>query len=67
MNNSQESTTRPLSDPGEIINWPMLRLIYRTDNKKLAKLLPPGIDPSNEAIVTITIYNFFININPNRV
>ena len=64
MNNSQESTTRPLSDPGEIINWPMLRLIYRTDNKKLAKLLPPGIDPSNEAIVTITIYNFPVNNEP---
>ena len=37
--------TGPQSNPGELINWPMLKLVYRTDKDGVAALLPPGIEP----------------------
>lgn len=43
---------------GDILNWPMLKVKYRTDPEKIAALLPPGIEPGAEPIVTLTIYNF---------
>ena len=38
----------PQSNPGELINWPMLKLVYRTDKDCIASLLPPGIEPGDE-------------------
>ena len=35
----------PQGNPGDIINWPMLKIVYRTDKDKLEALLPPGIEP----------------------
>ncbi len=43
---------------GDILNWPMLKIRYRTDADKIAELLPPGIEPGAEPVVTLTIYNF---------
>jgi acetoacetate decarboxylase len=43
---------------GDILNWPMLKIKYRTDADKIAALLPPGIEPGAEPVVTLTIYNF---------
>ena len=37
--------TAPQISPGEIANWPLLKIVYRTDLDKIADLLPPGIDP----------------------
>ncbi len=48
----------PMTVPGEIINWPMLKISYLTDPASIAALLPPGIEPGKTPKVTITIYNF---------
>ena len=34
--------TAPQINPGEIANWPLLKVVYRTDPDKIADLLPPG-------------------------
>ena len=47
----------PTGQPGDISNWPILKIDYRTDAKKLAALLPPGIEPGEEAKVHLSIYN----------
>lgn len=48
----------PQINPGEILNWPMLKIHYHTDAAAIAELLPPGIKPGKEPKVSITIYNF---------
>ena len=53
-----ESNTAPQINPGDIINWPMLKLTYRTDADRIAALLPPGIAPGKNPNVNLTIYNF---------
>ncbi len=57
-------TTQPQANTGEIINWPMLKIKYKTDPEKIAALLPPGIEPGAEPIVTLTVYNFPVNGAP---
>ena len=56
------TSTYPLGGPqgntGDINNWPMLKVIYRTDPEKIAALLPPGIEPTDEPNVTVIVYNF---------
>lgn len=52
-----------MSDPiqgntGDILNWPMLKITYRTDPANIAALLPPGIEPGANPHVNLTIYNF---------
>ena len=47
----------PQGNPGDIINWPMLKVVYRTDPDKIAALLPPGIEPGTNPHVTLTFYN----------
>ncbi|MCH2170613.1 acetoacetate decarboxylase family protein [Myxococcota bacterium] len=47
----------PKINPGDIANWPMLKLIYRTDPDRIAALLPPGIEPSATSNVHLTVYN----------
>ena len=53
-----DTTTTPQGNPGDIINWPMLKIVYRTDADKIATLLPPGITPGAQPNVNLTIYNF---------
>ena len=48
----------PQGNPGDILNWPILKIDYRTDADKLAALLPPGIEPAAEPNVHLSIYNF---------
>jgi len=48
----------PQGNPGDIINWPMLKVVYRTDPGAIAKLLPPGIEPGEEPNVFLTFYNY---------
>ena len=52
-----ETQSQPKSIPGEIAQWPMLKLRYQTDSDAVAKLLPPGIEPGDNPNVNITIYN----------
>jgi acetoacetate decarboxylase len=48
----------PQGNPGDIVNWPMLKIVYRTDPEKIAALLPPGIEPGANPNVNVTIYNY---------
>ena len=54
----------PQGNPGDIVNWPMLKIQYRTDPDKIAALLPPGIEPGAQANVNLTIYNFPVPDEP---
>lgn len=54
----------PHTSPGEIAQWPMLKIVYRTDSEKIAKLLPLGINVSETSNVTLTIYNLPVNEEP---
>lgn len=47
----------PQINPGEISNWPLLKIRYRTEADKIAALLPPGIEPGDEPNVSLNIYN----------
>ena len=47
----------PQGNPGDITNWPILKIDYRTDADKVAALLPPGIEPGAEPNVHLSIYN----------
>ena len=48
----------PQGNTGDIINWPMLKIHYRTDPEAIAALLPPGITVGKEPNVNLTVYNF---------
>ena len=48
----------PMGAPGCIINWPMLKIHYRTDPEAIAALLPSGITVGKEPNVNLTVYNF---------
>ena len=54
----------PQGNPGDIVNWPMLKIVYRTDPDKIAALLPPGIEPGAFPHVTLTIYNYPVPDEP---
>ena len=53
-----ETAQAPQGNTGDIINWPMLKVHYRTDPEAIAALLPPGITVGSEPNVNITVYNF---------
>ncbi len=57
-------TGAPQGNPGDIVNWPMLKIVYRTDPDKIAALLPPGISPGANPNVNLTIYNFPVPDEP---
>jgi len=57
-------TDAPQGNPGDIINWPMLKIVYRTDPEKIAELLPPGIEPGANPYVNLTIYNYPVPDEP---
>jgi len=54
----------PRGNPGDIVNWPMLKIVYRTHPENIAALLPPGIEPGAEPNVRLTIYNFPVPDEP---
>lgn len=54
----------PKSNPGELANWPMLKIAYRTDKDRIAALLPPGLEPDDSALVLISFYNLPIQNSP---
>jgi acetoacetate decarboxylase len=54
---SEQNKSAPQGNPGDISNWPMLKVVYRTDPDKIAALLPPGITVGAEPNVNMTIYN----------
>ena len=47
----------PQGSTGDIANWPMLKIVYRTDPEAIAAVLPPGITPGANPHVNLTIYN----------
>jgi acetoacetate decarboxylase len=58
------STNAPSIPPGEIANWPLLKVVYRTDPDKIADLLPPGIEPGREPNVHVNVYNVPVKGEP---
>jgi len=54
----------PQGNTGDIANWPMIKVVYRTDEDKIAALLPPGIEPGAKPNVNVTIYNFPVPDEP---
>lgn len=61
MSNSSQA---PHTSPGEIAQWPMLKIVYRTDAEAIRKLLPPGIECGEQPNVNLTIYNLPVNAEP---
>lgn len=59
-----DAPTAPMMPPGDILNWPMLKILYRTDPKRAAAVLPPGIEIANDPRVHLTVYNFPVNNEP---
>jgi len=59
-----DPTLEPMIPPGEISQWPMLKIVYRTDPDQIAALLPPGIDNGAAPNVNLTIYNLPVNDEP---
>ena len=57
-------TDAPQSNPGDINNWPVLQIVYRTDPDKIATLLPPGIDPGDEPNVHLRVYRSVVAGRP---
>jgi len=54
----------PQINPGEIANWPLLKVVYRTDPDKIRDILPPGIEPGAEPLVHVNIYNVPVKGEP---
>ncbi len=54
----------PQGNPGDALNWPMLKIKYLTDPDNIARLLPPGIEPASRPEVILTTYNFPVNGHP---
>ncbi|MDQ1431844.1 MAG: acetoacetate decarboxylase [Actinomycetota bacterium] len=54
----------PLIRPGDIANWPLLKVVYRTDADRIAELLPPGIEPGRNPYVHVNIYNVPVKGEP---
>ncbi|MEZ5322409.1 MAG: acetoacetate decarboxylase family protein [Microthrixaceae bacterium] len=50
------SQTGPLTRPGDALGLPKLVLRYPTDPESIAALLPPGLDPTDDANVQINVY-----------
>ncbi|CAB4798942.1 MAG: acetoacetate decarboxylase [Actinobacteria bacterium] len=49
-------TDQPLVRPAAITGWPKLVLNYPTDPDCIAALLPPGLNPTSDSTVQISIY-----------
>ncbi len=57
-------TDGPKINPGDIMGWPILKIDYPTDPNRIAELLPPGIDPSAESNVHLSIYCYPVPDEP---
>jgi acetoacetate decarboxylase len=64
MPSESHAASGPKINPGDIVNWPMLKLVYRTDRDRIAALLPPGIEPGQNPNVNLTVYNFPVQNEP---
>jgi acetoacetate decarboxylase len=64
IQNASAGTGGPKTNPGEISNWPMLKIKYLSDPERIAALLPPGIEPGDEPYVYVTFYNVPIEASP---
>jgi acetoacetate decarboxylase len=51
-------------NPGDIIGWPILKIDYPTDRSRIAALLPPGLEPTAESNVHLSIYNYPVPDEP---
>lgn len=51
-------------NPGDIMGWPILKIDYPTAPESIEALLPPGIDPSNESNVHLSIYCYPVPDEP---
>lgn len=60
--NAQE----PTNNPGDIRSWPVLQVRYPTDPDKIAALLPPGIEPSDESNVILGFYQVPVPDEPEN-
>jgi acetoacetate decarboxylase len=49
---------------GDILGWPILKIDYPTDRSAIAALLPPGIEPSSESSVHLSIYCYPVPDEP---
>ena len=56
----------PQINPGDISNWPILKIKYRTDAEKIAALLPPGIETNDDSNVYLNIYNIPVPDEPEH-
>ncbi|MFT5444066.1 MAG: acetoacetate decarboxylase [Myxococcota bacterium] len=54
----------PQGNPGDILNWPMLKIKYPTSQAAASAVLPPGISAPDNPTVTLTVYNFPVNNEP---
>ncbi len=54
----------PTGNPGDALNWPMLKIKYLTEEANIAKLLPPGFNTASRPEVILTVYNFPVNGHP---
>jgi acetoacetate decarboxylase len=62
--NGDSMKDAPMSRPGDVVGWPKLVIKYRTDPLRLAALVPPGLVPGEEPVVTIGIYCVPVNGEP---
>jgi acetoacetate decarboxylase len=51
-------------NPGDILGWPFLKIDYPTDREKIAALLPPGIETTDESNVHLSVYCFPVPDEP---
>jgi acetoacetate decarboxylase len=54
----------PQTNPGDILNWPILKIKYRTDSEKIAALLPPGLETNEDSNVYLNVYNYPVPTEP---
>jgi acetoacetate decarboxylase len=59
-------STNGLTPPGEIAGVPKLVIRYRTNERCIEALLPPGLEPSGEPIVQIGIYCIPVHGQPEH-
>jgi acetoacetate decarboxylase len=50
--------------PGDIVGWPILKIDYPSDPKKIAALLPPGLAPGATSNVHLSIYCYPVPDEP---
>ena len=50
--------------PGDIRDWPSLRVVYRTDPTRIADLLPPGLQVGSQPTVHVHFYQVPVQNEP---